>query len=245
MTIKLLKLSGAEFALDHEAPHEAPEDFLPLSPANIDRYAKEIVGAHESAGGTLKIVIVVGGGNIWRGGSGVASDMDRVEADEMGMLATIINGLALRDALVRNGAQDPRTMSAMPVPACEPWITKRARKHLDRDRIIVCVAGTGNPFCTTDTAAVLRARGTKATIILKATNVDGVYDKDPHVHADAVRFTSLSHQEAIDKGLKVMDQTAFTDAINGRVPICVFDASVHDNIRRALLGEKLGTLIHP
>jgi uridylate kinase len=233
----LLKLSGEGFSPD--------EPNLPIDPDRVDRYAAEIVQAQQMSPGCLRIGIVVGGGNIWRGGSGAAQNMERKDADYMGMLATAINALALRDALERHGADDPRVMSAVPMhKVCEDWIIGRARKHLDKGRIIICAGGLGEPYFTTDTSAVQRARDIEANLVLKGThNVDGVYDCDPRTNPGAVRYDEVSFSEVLAKGLEVMDSTAFTHAEQAGLLIRIFSTQESGNITTALCRQKVGSLV--
>jgi uridylate kinase len=187
---------------------------------------------------------VIGGGNIFRGLAGVAgSGMDRVTADHMGMLSTLINGLALQDRLESLGVHT-RVMSAIDVrQVAEPYLRRRAVRHLEKGRVIIIAAGTGNPFFTTDTAAALRAMEVKAEVILKATRVDGIYSSDPEKFPDAVRFDEITYLDVLQRGLQVMDSTAISLCMDNRVPIIVFNSGVRGNIRRVILGEKIGSLV--
>jgi len=188
---------------------------------------------------------VIGGGNIFRGIRGAAVGMDRASADYMGMLATVINGIALQDALERV-ACETRLLTAIGMSEiCEPYIRRRAIRHQEKGRVVIFVAGTGNPYFTTDTAAALRAAEIGAQVILKATKVDGVYDKDPHKHDDAVRFERITHLDALSRGLKVMDATALSLCMDNQLPIVVFDLNVQGNIARAVCGEPIGTVVAP
>jgi uridylate kinase len=191
-----------------------------------------------------EVACVIGGGNIFRGlADGAAGGMDRVTADHMGMLATLINSLALQDRLERMGVHT-RVMSAIEVrQVAEPYLRRRAVRHLEKGRVIVIAAGTGNPYFTTDTAAALRAMEVKADIILKATRVDGIYSSDPEKVPDAVRFDEITYLQVLEKGLQVMDSTAISLCMDNRVPIIVFNSSVRGNIRRVVLGEKIGSLV--
>jgi len=192
----------------------------------------------------LELALVIGGGNIFRGVSVATNGTDRATADYMGMLATVINALALQDALERQGIPT-RVMSAIEIrQIAEQYIRRRAMRHLEKGRIVIFAAGTGNPFFSTDTAASLRAAEIGAEIILKATKVDGVYSADPKVHADATRFSELSYNEFLRQGLKVMDATAVTLCMENSLPIMVFNMTVGGNIRRAVSGETIGTLVH-
>ncbi len=192
----------------------------------------------------LELALVIGGGNIFRGVSVATHGTDRATADYMGMLATVINALALQDALERHGIPT-RVMSAIEIrQIAEQYIRRRAMRHLEKGRIVIFAAGTGNPFFSTDTAASLRAAEIGAEIILKATKVDGVYSADPKIHADATRFSELSYKEFLSQGLKVMDATAVTLCMENSLPIMVFNMTVGGNIRRAVSGETIGTLVH-
>ncbi len=188
--------------------------------------------------------IVVGGGNIWRGQAAAERGMDRAQADYAGMLATIINALALQDAL-ENLDVDTRVQTAIAVTAvAEPYIRRRAIRHLDKGRVVIFAAGTGNPYFSTDTAAALRAIELEANVLLMAKNaVDGVYDSDPRKNPDARRYTRLTHIEALNLGLKVMDNTALSLCMDNKLPIVVFNLAIEGNIRRAVEGEPIGTLV--
>ncbi|MBO6825114.1 MAG: UMP kinase [Sneathiella sp.] len=187
------------------------------------RIARDVKQAHEMG---VEICIVVGGGNIFRGVSGTAQGMDQANADYMGMMATVMNALALQHAIEKEG-MDSRVLSAIPMATvCEPYIRRRAERHLEKGRIVIFAAGTGNPFFTTDTAAALRAAEMKCDALAKGTNVDGVYDKDPNKFDDAVRFETLTHLEVIAKDLKVMDAAAISLARENNIPILVF--SIHE-----------------
>lgn len=203
--------------------------------------AKEIAAVH--AAGT-QVAIVVGGGNYVRGEAFSASDgVDRTVGDQMGMLATIMNALALMSAIEHQGVAT-RVQSAINVDkVCEPFIRRRAIRHLEKDRCIVLAAGTGNPYFTTDTAAVLRALELESDCLIKATKVDGIYDKDPKKHADAVKFETLTYQEAISKRLAVMDQTAFTMCFENNLPLIVLDFNQTGALVRAVRGEEVGTYV--
>jgi uridylate kinase len=228
----LLKLSGE--ALMPAAGYGIDPDVL----HGIATEIKEV----QALGGELAIVI--GGGNIFRGVAGSARGMERASADYMGMLATIINGLALQDALERMGVMT-RVMSAISMQQiAEPYIRRRATRHLEKGRVVIFAAGTGNPFFTTDTAASLRAVEINAQVILKATNVDGVYDADPKTTPDARRFGELSYIEFLNRHLKVMDATAITLCMENGLPIIVFDLNTRGNIKRAVSGEPIGTIVH-
>ncbi|MBL9136423.1 MAG: UMP kinase [Verrucomicrobiales bacterium] len=191
----------------------------------------------------VEVVIVIGGGNIFRGLQGSQKGIERVTGDYMGMLATLINALALQDALEKQGAET-RVQSAINVAqVSEPFIRRRAVRHLQKGRIVIFAAGTGNPFFSTDTAAALRAAEISADVILKATKVDGVYDSDPKKNPDAKRFDCITYLEAVQRQLKVMDMTAFALCMDNKMPIVVFDLFGEHNFRRVVMGENLGTLV--
>ncbi|NPV82723.1 MAG: UMP kinase [Candidatus Aminicenantes bacterium] len=227
----LLKLSGE--ALLGELPYGI--DFK-----RTLAIAREIKQVHELG---VDVAIMIGGGNIFRGARGVAEGMDRVAADHIGLLSTVINGLALQDALEKEGI-NTRLISALEIRAvAEPFIRRRVLRHLDKRRVIIFTAGLGSPYFTTDTAAVLRALEIKAEVILKATKVDGVYSADPMVEAGATKFDSIRFLEVIQQELKVMDSTAITLCKDNNLPIIVFNLNVPGNIKRAVLGEKVGTRV--
>jgi uridylate kinase len=229
----LLKLSGEAFA-DREIGYG-------IDPATVRRLAEEI--AEASALG-VEIAVVVGGGNIFRGVSKAAEGMDPASADYMGMLATVINALALRDALEKAGVPT-RVQSAISMrQLAEPYIRLRAIRHLEKGRIVVFAGGTGNPFFTTDTTAALRAVEIDAEIVMKATDVDGVYDSDPATNSDAELLHDVTYLEVIAKGLRVMDSTAVTMCKDHDLPIMVFNLHEPGNIVKAVRGERLGTLVH-
>ena len=191
----------------------------------------------------VEIGLVVGGGNIFRGLQGSEKGIDRTTGDSMGMLATVINGLAIMDRLEKMGAV-VRVQSAIPMDKlAEPYIQRRATRHLERGRIVIFVAGTGNPYFSTDTTAALRASEISAEIILKATKVDGIYDKDPHKFDDATKYESLTYMECLEKRLSVMDATAFSLCMDNKMPILVFDLEKQNSIRRAVSGETIGTIV--
>jgi uridylate kinase len=228
----LLKLSGE--ALMGDARYGIESKVL-------ESIASELREVHELG---LEMALVIGGGNIFRGVRGATEGMERATADYMGMLATVINALALQDALERRGVTT-RVMSAIEMrQVAEPYIRRRAMRHLEKKRVVIFAAGTGNPFFSTDTAASLRAAEIGAQMILKATKVDGVYDADPKVHHDATRYTELSYLEFLGKGLKVMDATAVSLCMENSLPIMVFNMTVAGNIQRAAFGEVIGTLVH-
>lgn len=204
------------------------------------RYAEEIV---EVCALGVQMAIVVGGGNIFRGVAGSARGMDRASADYMGMLATVINALALQDALEKRGLQT-RVATALDIrDVAEPYIRRRAVRHLEKGRVVIFGAGTGNPYFSTDTAAGLRALEIGAGIILKATRVDGVYDRDPEVHPDARLYDHLTYREVLNQDLRVMDSTSISLCKDNGLPIRVFNLTVSGNLKRAVLGEPIGTLV--
>ncbi len=227
----LLKLSGEALQGDRG---------YGISPPVIEGMADEIREVH---GMGVQVAIVIGGGNIFRGVAASAQGMDRAAADYMGMLATVINALALQDALEAVGVPT-RVQTAIDMSQlAEPYIRRRAIRHLEKGRAVILAAGTGNPYFTTDTAAALRAMEIHADVLLKATKVDGVYDADPMVHKDAKRFQHLGYTEALHRDLKVMDATAFTLCRDNNLPILVFKLGEKGNIRRAVLGEPVGTFV--
>ena len=231
----VLKLSGEAFA--SSASDET------IDGAVVDRIAAEIAEARSDLG--VEVAVVVGGGNIWRGTTGAGAGMDRATADYMGMLATVINALALQDALERHD-QPTRVLSAIQMAEiAEPYIRRRAIRHLEKGRVVVFAAGMGNPFFTTDTPAALRAVEIEAEVLLKGTHggVDGVYSADPRKHPDATRYEELTFKEVLDKDLRVMDLTAITFCKDNELPILVFDVMTAGNVCRALAGEPLGTLV--
>ncbi|HJN73101.1 MAG TPA: UMP kinase [Myxococcota bacterium] len=191
----------------------------------------------------VEVAVVIGGGNIFRGLAGASRGMDRGHADYMGMLATVINALALQDALERRGVYT-RVMSAIPMSkVAEPYIKRRAERHLEKGRVVIFGGGTGNPYFSTDTGAALRAAEIRADIILKGTKVDGVYDKDPLKHSDAVRYDHLGYKDAIARELKVMDVTAISMCMENDLPIIVFDFNEAGNVCRVVCGEQIGTRV--
>jgi uridylate kinase len=211
-----------------------------ISPQIVQQIASQI--AEVKALG-IELAIVIGGGNIWRGLSASHRGMNRATADYMGMLATVINGLALMSALEDIGVT-VRVQTAIEMNnVAEPFILRRATRHLEVGHVVVFVAGTGNPFFSTDTTAALRANEIGAQVILKATKVDGIYDRDPLLHKDARKFDHITYAEALSRRLQVMDSTAFSLCMDNRMPIIVFDMNKPDNIRRAVLGEPVGTLV--
>jgi len=227
----LLKLSGEALAGGSKEP---------LHPATLETIAGEI---REVALTGTRVAVVVGGGNMVRGATISKAGIDRAQGDSMGMLATVINALALQDALERMGAET-RVLSAMPVAqVAEPYIRRKAKSYLDKGRVVLLAAGTGNPYFTTDTAAALRAIELKCDVLLKATKVDGVYDADPVQDPRAERFDRLTFHEVLRRGLGVMDLTAVSLCKENGLPIVVFDLTVKGNIRRAVSGEDVGTLV--
>jgi uridylate kinase len=207
----------------------------------LDRLADELKSLKEIG---TQVAVVVGGGNIFRGLAGARSNgTDRTTGDNMGMLSTVINGLALMDRLEKSGL-DVRVMTAIPMDRiAEPFIQRRATRHLEQGRILIFVAGTGNPYCTTDYAAALRANEIGADAILKATKVDGIYDKDPHKHKDAKRFTHITYQDALTQRLGVMDAEAFSLCEANKLPIIVFSMSDRGAVKKVIMGETIGTLV--
>ena len=191
----------------------------------------------------VELGLVIGAGNIFRGVAGASKGMDRTTADNMGMLATVMNSLAMQDALERAGVIT-RVMSAIPMQSVsEPYIRRRATRHLEKGRVVIFAAGTGNPYFTTDSAGVLRALEIDADLVIKATKVDGVYDKDPVLYPDAIKFDQLTYDNVLQKGLRVMDAAGISLAKEDKLPIMVLDMSVAGNIKRAAMGENVGTLI--
>lgn len=228
-----LKLSGEAFAV--------PALQYGIDPATVRRLAGEI--AEVTAEGH-QVAVVVGAGNIFRGLSSAAEGMDRANADYMGMLATVLNAMALRDAIEAAGCA-ARVQTAIRIEqVAEPYIRLRAIRHLEKGRVVVFAGGTGNPFFTTDTAAALRAAEIGAEVVLKATKVDGVYDADPVLHPGARLFIELRYREVLERDLRVMDATAITMCLENHLPIRVFNISVPGNIARAVRGEPVGTLVH-
>ena len=229
----LLKLSGEAFA--------DPELGYGIDPLTVQRVAEEIAEAQRA---DVEVAVVVGGGNIFRGVSQAAKGMDPANADYMGMLATVINALALRDALENAGVQT-RVQSAITMQElAEPYIRLRAIRHLEKGRVVVFAAGTGNPFFTTDTTAALRAIEINADALLKASKVDGIYDSDPRTNDKAAKLTELSYMDFIAGELQVMDTTAVTMCKEHKVPIHVFDMTVPGNIVKAVQGDQIGTVVH-
>lgn len=227
----LLKLSGEALA--------GPEGFG-INPKRAEDIAVRIQEVRDLG---VDVAIVIGAGNLWRGREGLERGMDRATADYMGMLATVMNALALMDAMERYGMVT-RVQSAIEMHAvAEPYIRRRAIRHLEKGRVVILGGGTGNPYFSTDTAAALRAMEIDADVLIKATKVDGVYDKDPLENPDAVRFDQLSYMETINRRLEVMDSTAISLCMDNKLPILVLNLWNPDDLRRALFGEKVGTLV--
>lgn len=227
----LLKLSGEslmgdkQYGIDNEV---------------VRQYAEDIKAVHDEG---LQIAIVIGGGNIFRGLSAEKSGMDRAQADYMGMLATVINSMALQDALEKVGLKTRLLTAIKMEQICEPFIRRRAVRHLEKGRVVIFGAGTGNPYFTTDSAAALRAIEIKADVVLKGTRVDGIYTADPEKDPSATKYSEISFKEVYEKGLNVMDMTAFTLCEENDVPIIVFDMNKHGNFMRIANGEAIGTLV--
>ncbi len=211
-----------------------------ISPDVVSGISRQIKEVKELG---TEIAIIIGGGNMFRGISEAASHMDRTSADHMGMLATVINAIAIQDALEKIGLHC-RVQSAIEMQrVAEPYIRRKAIRHLEKGRIVVFAAGTGNPFFSTDTAAALRAAEIGAEVILKATKVDGVYDKDPVKHSDAVKYDSMKYMDVLSKGLRIMDSTAISLCMENSLPIIVFNLTQEGNIKRVIQGEGIGTVI--
>lgn len=228
----LLKLSGE--ALMGERQYG-------IDPKRLAEYADEI---KEVVDRGIEVAVVIGGGNIFRGLSGAATGMDRVQGDHMGMLATVINGLALQSALEQKGVQT-RLQSAIKInEVAEPFIRRRAMRHLEKGRVVLFGGGTGNPYFTTDSAAVLRAIEIEADVILKGTRVDGIYTSDPEKDKNATKFDTISFNDVLRKGLKVMDTTAFTLSQENELPIVVFDMNKKGNLMKIISGENIGTVVN-
>ena len=228
----LLKLSGEALMGDRQ---------YGIDPKRLSEYAKEI---KQVVAKGIEVAIVIGGGNIFRGVAGAANGMDRVQGDHMGMLATCINGLALQSALEDEGV-NTRLQTALEIKEiAEPYIKRRAIRHLEKGRVVIFGAGTGNPYFTTDTAAVLRAIEVNADAILKGTRVNGIYNVDPEKDANAVKYETITFKNIIEKGLKVMDMTAFTLSEENKLPIIVFDMNTNGNLLKVIAGEKIGTIVN-
>lgn len=228
----LLKLSGE--ALMGERQYG-------IDPVRIQEYAQDIKAIIATG---VEVAIVIGGGNIFRGVAGASKGMDRVQGDHMGMLATVINGLALQGALEDEDIPT-RLQSAIKInEVAEPFIRRKAIRHLEKGRVVIFGGGTGNPYFTTDSAAVLRAIEIKADVILKGTRVDGIYSSDPEKNSDATKFDNISFDDVLRKGLKVMDTTAFTLSQENELPIIVFDMNTRGNLMKVIMGEKIGTKVN-
>ena len=228
----LLKLSGEALLGERQ---------YGIDPLRISQYAKEIKTVIEHG---LEVAVVIGGGNIFRGVSAASNGMDRVQADYMGMLATVINGLALQSSLEECEVQT-RLQTAIKIEAvAEPYIKRKAVRHLEKKRVVIFGGGTGNPFFTTDSAAVLRAIEINADVILKGTRVDGIYDSDPEKNKNAVKFDSISFKNVLDKNLKIMDSTAFTISQENNLPIIVFNMNIAGNLLNLVKGYKIGTTVN-
>ena len=227
----LLKLSGEALMGEQE---------FGISSDVIASYARQI---KEIADLGVEVSVVIGGGNIFRGLSGATQGVDRVTGDHMGMLATVINSLALQNSIEKLGVQT-RVLTAIEMPKiAEPFIKRRAQRHLEKGRVVIFGAGTGNPYFTTDTAAALRAIEMNTEVVLKATKVDGIYDKDPVKYADAVKYETVTYTEVLNKNLKVMDATAISLCRENKLPIIVFDSLIEGNIKKVIMGEKIGTTV--
>ncbi|MDU8886683.1 UMP kinase [Yeosuana sp. MJ-SS3] len=228
----LLKLSGEALMGDRQ---------YGIDPDRLREYAQEIKEITKEG---VEVAIVIGGGNIFRGVAGASNGMDRVQGDHMGMLATVINGLALQSALENEGVPT-RLQSAIKInEVAEPFIRRRAMRHLEKGRVVIFGGGTGNPYFTTDSAAVLRAIEVEANVILKGTRVDGIYNTDPEKDNTAVKFDNISFDDVLRKGLKVMDTTAFTLSQENELPIIVFDMNKKGNLYKVLSGENVGTQVN-
>lgn len=227
----LLKLSGEALMGEQE---------FGISAEMISMYSKQI---KEIVDMGVEVSIVIGGGNIFRGLSGAEQGVDRVTGDHMGMLATVINSLALQNSLEKIGVQT-RVQTAIEMPKiAEPFIKRKAQRHLEKGRVVIFGAGTGNPYFTTDTAAALRAIEMNVDVVIKATKVDGIYDKDPVKFSDAVKYEKVSYTEVLTKDLKVMDATAISLCRENKLPIIVFDSLVEGNLKKVIMGENIGTIV--
>lgn len=228
----LLKLSGEALMGDRQ---------YGIDPKRLAEYAQEI---KEVVNKGIEVAIVIGGGNIFRGVAGASNGMDRVQGDHMGMLATVINGLALQSALEDTNIPT-RLQSAIQInEVAEPFIRRKAMRHLEKGRVVIFSGGTGNPYFTTDSAAVLRAIEINADVILKGTRVDGIYTADPEKDKDAIKFNDITFEDVLKKGLKVMDTTAFTLSQENKLPIIVFDMNTKGNLLKLIAGEKIGTKVN-
>lgn len=228
----LLKLSGEALQGGNKGTN--------IDPAVLEQYSAEIKKVHEQG---VELAIVIGGGNIFRGGQAEALGIERVQGDYMGMLATVINAMALQSALEKHGMYTRLMAGIKMEQVCEPFIRRRAIRHLEKGRIVIFGAGIGNPYFTTDSTASLRAIEVQADVVLKGTRVDGVYTKDPEKFPDATRYNTLSFQEAYEKNLNIMDMTAFTLCMENKLPIIVFDMNKQGNLLKVAQGEEAGTLI--
>ena len=228
----LLKLSGEALMGDRQ---------YGIDPNRLKEYAKEIKEVTDKG---IELAIVIGGGNIFRGVSGASNGMDRVQGDHMGMLATCINGLALQSALEDEGIYTRLQTAIQIKEIAEPYIKRKAIRHLEKGRVVIFGAGTGNPYFTTDTAAVLRAIEINADAILKGTRVDGIYNVDPEKNENAIKFETITFKDVISKGLKVMDMTAFTLSEENKLPIIVFDMNTSGNLLKLVSGKQIGTIVN-
>lgn len=227
----LVKLSGESLGGEKGAG---------ISPQEVHGIARQIAAIRDLG---VEVVIVIGGGNIFRGYQGSQQGIERATGDYMGMLATVINSLALQDALEKNGVET-RVQTAISISqVAEPFIRRKAMRHLEQGRVVIFGAGTGNPYFSTDTAAALRANEIGAEVILKATKVDGIYDSDPMKNPDAKRYKTIDYSEALQKRLKVMDSTAFSLCMDNEMPIIVFDIFKANNLKKVIMGQKVGTLV--
>lgn len=227
----LLKLSGESLMGTNQ---------YGIDPSRLAEYAEEIKAIVNKG---IEVAIVIGGGNIFRGVAGASNGMDRVQGDYMGMLATCINGLALQSAIETTGVKTRLLTAIKMEQVAEPFIKRRAVRHLEKGRVVIFGAGTGNPYFTTDTAAVLRAIEISADVILKGTRVDGIYSADPEKDKNAVKFNEITYKSVLEKGLKIMDLTAFTLSEENNLPIVVFDMDTRGNLQKLLNGEHIGTLV--
>jgi uridylate kinase len=227
----LLKLSGEALMGDRQ---------YGIDPTRLADYAKDIKTIVDKG---VEVALVIGGGNIFRGVSGASNGIDRVQGDYMGMLATIINGLALQSALEDEGIYTRLLTAIKMEQVAEPFIKRRAVRHLEKGRVVIFGGGTGNPYFTTDTAAVLRAIEIGADVILKGTRVDGIYNSDPEKNSDAIKFDSITYKDVMTKGLKVMDMTAFALSQENNLPIVVFDMNKKGNLEKVVSGENIGTIV--
>ena len=228
----LLKLSGEALMGDRQ---------YGIDPKRLKEYAREIKEVTEKG---IELAIVIGGGNIFRGVAGASNGMDRVQGDHMGMLATCINGLALQSALEDEGIYTRLQTAIQIKEIAEPYIKRKAIRHLEKGRVVIFGAGTGNPYFTTDTAAVLRAIEINADAILKGTRVDGIYNVDPEKDKNAIKFEKITFRDVISKGLKVMDMTAFTLSEENKLPIIIFDMNTNGNLLKLVSGEQIGTIVN-